>query len=154
MKRFNLFLGSIAFTGLFPIMPATVSTFALAVLFWLWGPGPIALGVMLIVSTIIGIPIATRLEKDYGKDPRLCTIDEFVGFVAALQFRDLGAPDAWKAILLAFLLFRFFDIVKVWPANKLESLPAGWGIVMDDLMAGIYSFISLWLLYRYLPWLA
>ena len=154
MKKLSLFIGSIGFTGLFPIMPATVSTAALALLFWAWGPGPTAMLVVLVLGTVVGIPIASRLERDYGKDPRLCTIDELVGFAATLQFRDLGAPGAWKALLLGFLLFRFFDIVKVWPANALESLPAGWGIVMDDLMAGLYSLGSLWLLFRFLPWLS
>jgi phosphatidylglycerophosphatase A len=153
MKRLNLFIGSIAFTGLFPIMPATVSTFALALLFWVWGPGPLAMLILLLVSLVVSVPVATRLERDHGKDPRVCTIDELVGFAATLQGRDLSAPGAWQVLLLGFLLFRFFDIVKVWPANALEGLPAGWGIVADDLMAGIYSLASLWLLMRYVPWL-
>jgi phosphatidylglycerophosphatase A len=64
----------------------------------------------------------------------------------AVLSEPLNEPGAWKLLLAAFFLFRFFDIAKIWPANKLESLPGGWGIVLDDLMAGVYTLISLKLL--------
>jgi len=150
MKEITRFVGSIAYTGLFPIAPATFSTFVIALVLGLWGPGPMALAILLIVSLLLSVPVATRMERDWGKDPSSCTIDELAGFVLALQGRDLGAPGAWTLLVIAFFLFRFFDILKIWPGRRLESLPAGWGIVADDLMAGLYSGLVLLAL---APWL-
>jgi phosphatidylglycerophosphatase A len=76
------------------------------------------------------------------KDPQLIVIDEIVGFVVA----NFLAPPRLTALLWAFLLFRLFDIIKVFPTNRLERLPGGAGIVLDDVMAGLYTFISLRLL--------
>ncbi len=142
----STFLGSIAYTGFFPIAPATFSTLVLAIVFWFWGPGPLTLLLLLIASLVLSIPIATRMEREYGQDPSECTIDELVGFLVALQGRNLADPGAWKVLLLAFFLFRFFDISKLWPGSRLEELHGGWGIVLDDFMAGLYSLNVLYVL--------
>lgn len=150
MTRLAIFLGSIAWTGFFPIAPATFSTLILALIFWWWAPGPQALAVLLLVSLVVSVPVADRMAKALGKDPGACTIDELVGFVIALQGRNLADPGSWKIIAAAFFLFRFFDILKIWPANRLEALPGGWGIVADDAMAGIYSLAALFVLATWL----
>jgi phosphatidylglycerophosphatase A len=76
------------------------------------------------------------------KDPQLIVIDEIVGFLTA----NFLAPPRLTALLWTFLLFRFFDIAKVFPTKRLERLPGGAGIVLDDVMAGLYTLISLRLL--------
>ena len=71
------------------------------------------------------------------KDPQVIVADEIVGFMIA----NFLAPARWGPILLSFLLFRIFDITKVYPARKLERLPGGCGIVLDDVLAGFYAFV-------------
>jgi phosphatidylglycerophosphatase A len=76
------------------------------------------------------------------KDPQVIVIDEIVGFLVA----NFLAPPRLTAVLWSFALFRFFDIAKVFPTNKLEQLPGGAGIVLDDIMAGLYAFVCVRLL--------
>lgn len=84
-----------------------------------------------------GIWAAGRMAKTGGRDdPQHVVIDEAVGQWIALA----GGAHTWQSVLAAFVLFRFFDIFKPWPVNALERLPGGWGIMMDDVMAGIYAF--------------
>jgi len=142
------FLGSTAFTGFFPIAPATVSSFLLAIIFWIWAPSLAALWIFTAVFLVISVPISYFMEGELGKDPGPCTIDEVAGMslALALLMQPLDGPGAWKIIVAAFFLFRFFDIAKIWPASRFERLPGGWGIVTDDLMAGVYTFVALKLL--------
>ncbi len=76
------------------------------------------------------------------KDPQIIVIDEIVGFLVA----NFLAPPRLTAVLWSFVLFRFFDIAKVFPTNRLEQLPGGAGIVLDDIMAGLYALICVRLL--------
>ena len=76
-----------------------------------------------------------------SKDPRTVTIDEIAGFALA-NFLTVGLPG----FVIAFVLFRFFDIAKIFPARRLEALPGGAGIVLDDMLAGLYTFLLLRLL--------
>jgi phosphatidylglycerophosphatase A len=78
------------------------------------------------------------------KDPQFIVIDEIVGFLLA----NFLAPFSLTALLWSFALFRFFDISKIFPANRLEQLPRGAGIVLDDVMAGVYTLVSLRLLLK------
>ena len=97
----------------------------------------------------LGVPAATIAAREAGReDPGFVVIDEVAGVWITL----LGAvfhPD-WKHIVLAFLLFRVFDIYKPFPIRKLEHLPEGWGIVFDDVAAGLYAWAVLVLLSRWL----
>jgi phosphatidylglycerophosphatase A len=76
------------------------------------------------------------------KDPQIVVIDEVIGQWIALAGTAVYSPAAWIA---AFLLFRTFDIWKPWPVRQLEQLPSGTGIVMDDVMAGVYAALVLYL---------
>lgn len=89
----------------------------------------------------VGIPAAGEAEKFFGrKDPGQVVIDEVAGQL--LTF--LVHPDAsWKWLLAGFLLFRAFDIVKPFPAGRAEHAPGGWGIMLDDVVAGAYSLAAL-----------
>jgi phosphatidylglycerophosphatase A len=101
------------------------------------------------VSIALGVPAATIAARESGcKDPGFVVIDEVAGVWITL----LGAvyhPD-WKHILLALLLFRVFDITKPFPVRQLEKLPEGWGIVFDDVAAGLYAWAVLLLLNRWI----
>jgi phosphatidylglycerophosphatase A len=85
---------------------------------------------------LIGIPAATEISRATGlKDPQFVVIDEVAGQLIAF----IAAPATWKSLLLGFILFRAFDIVKPWPIRNLERLPEGTGIVIDDVGAGLYA---------------
>lgn len=96
----------------------------------------IALIALSLLAVAIGIPAATRVSRASGlKDPQFVVIDEVAGQWIAL----LAAPVSWKTLLLGFILFRGFDIVKPPPVRQLERLPEGLGIVIDDVGAGLYA---------------
>jgi phosphatidylglycerophosphatase A len=106
--------------------------------------GVIALELAVILAlALAGIWAASRTEKLSGrKDPGKVVIDEVVGQFIALIPVPFVLGTAWWAALLAFLLFRFFDIVKPYPARRLESLESGLGIMADDIIAGVYAAIG------------
>jgi phosphatidylglycerophosphatase A len=86
--------------------------------------------------TAIGIPAATRVTREVNKeDPSFVVIDEVAGQLITL----IGAPLHWKTLLAGLILFRAFDIVKPFPLRRLEHLPEGTGIMLDDVGAGIYA---------------
>jgi phosphatidylglycerophosphatase A len=97
--------------------------------------------VLAAVFTLPGIWASTRTaELKHLKDPQIVVVDEVLGQWITLA----GAASLdWPHILVALLLFRLFDITKPWPVRRLESLPAGTGIVADDLMAGVYGALVL-----------
>lgn len=100
-----------------------------------------------VAALVIGIPAATRVERESGhEDPGHVVIDEVVGQWIALIHSQVNLSH----LLAAFLFFRLFDIVKPWPARQLESLPAGWGIMFDDVAAGMYALLFMQLLQHWI----
>jgi phosphatidylglycerophosphatase A len=96
--------------------------------------------------TLIGIPAATRTARASGvKDPQFVVIDEVAGQLVAL----IAVPLAWKTFLAGLILFRVFDIWKPFPIRRLERLPEGTGIVVDDLGAGLYALAFMHLLLHF-----
>jgi phosphatidylglycerophosphatase A len=123
-----------------------------AVAFLLHPPAQTLLGLTfggILFSITLGVPAATIAARESGsKDPGFVVIDEVAGVWITL----LGAvfhPD-WQHIVLAFLLFRIFDIYKPFPIRHIEKLPEGWGIVFDDVAAGLYAWAVLLLLSRWI----
>jgi phosphatidylglycerophosphatase A len=95
------------------------------------------------VVTLIGIPAATRVARAASvKDPQFVVIDEVAGQLVTL----IAVPLAWKTLLVGLILFRVFDILKPFPIRRLERLPEGTGIVVDDLAAGLYALAAVHLL--------
>jgi phosphatidylglycerophosphatase A len=91
-----------------------------------------------VAALVIGVPAATIVERESGRpDPGKVVIDEVAGQWIALA----GSRVNLSHLLAAFLFFRLFDIVKPWPARQLERLPAGWGIMFDDVAAGVYALL-------------
>jgi phosphatidylglycerophosphatase A len=103
----------------------------------------------IVLSIAFGVPAATIAARESGReDPGFVVIDEVAGVWITL----LGAvfhPD-WQHIVVALLLFRIFDIFKPFPVRQLEKLPEGWGIVFDDVAAGLYAWAVLLLLHRWI----
>ena len=96
--------------------------------------------------TLIGIPAATRVARASGlKDPQFVVIDEVAGQLVTL----IAVPLAWKSLLASLILFRVFDIWKPFPIRRLERLPDGTGIVVDDLGAGLYGLAIMHLLLHF-----
>ena len=96
--------------------------------------------------TLIGIPAATQVARAAAlKDPQFVVIDEVAGQLVAL----IAVPLAWKTFLVGLILFRVFDIWKPFPIRRLELLPEGTGIVVDDLGAGLYALAVMHLLLHF-----
>lgn len=95
--------------------------------------------ITILVLTIFGIWSASVVEIEWGKDNNRVVIDELLGMCISLFL----IPAELKYIALAFVFFRFFDIVKPLYIRKAEALPGGWGVMADDVLAGIYSNILL-----------
>jgi phosphatidylglycerophosphatase A len=93
--------------------------------------------ILLALATVmVGIPAATWVSHASGlKDPQFVVIDEVAGQLITM----IAVPVSWKSVLLGFILFRGFDIVKPPPVRQLERLPDGFGIVIDDVAAGLYA---------------
>jgi phosphatidylglycerophosphatase A len=105
---------------------------------------PLYTTIAAILVTVIGIPAATIVARESGReDPGHVVIDEVAGQLIALIF----CPTDWAHAILAFLLFRLFDIVKPPPIRQLERLPAGTGIMLDDVAAGLFALAVLQLVH-------
>ena len=99
-----------------------------------------------LVAVAIGIPAATLVARASGKkDPQFVVIDETAGQLITL----IAAPITWKCLLVGFILFRAFDIVKPPPIRLLERLPEGTGIVIDDVGAGLYALAAMQILLHF-----
>ncbi|TLU86184.1 MAG: phosphatidylglycerophosphatase A [Chlorobium sp.] len=126
--------------GYFPVAPGTVTS-AAAVAVYLLVPGirdlPVLL-ILILLSSIAGIWSGQIMEEQYGNDPSIVTIDELAGQWIAL----LAIPAGALPLLLSFAFFRFFDIAKPGPVNSAQNLPGGWGIMADDLLAGLFANLS------------
>lgn len=96
-------------------------------------------GVVIILLLVAGTWSASMVEKEWGKDSNKVVMDEWIGMSISLFL----LPVNWGYMVAAFVLFRFFDIAKPLYIRKAESLPSGWGVMADDILAGIYSNIVL-----------
>jgi phosphatidylglycerophosphatase A len=122
--------------GFAPAMPGTVASAAAAVLYALvLHDLSRPLYVLLVFALFfLGTAVSSRYAAELRRpDPGRIVIDEVCGQLLALAF----LPSAWPAVAMSFALFRFFDIIKPWPIRKLERIPGGWGIMADDVGAGL-----------------
>ncbi|MFO7866640.1 MAG: phosphatidylglycerophosphatase A [Candidatus Aminicenantes bacterium] len=138
MKTLSRIIASFFGIGYFPIAPGTVSSFIIILLYkyliysWSW-PVYAAFGLLIFAA---GIWTASITEAEASrKDPRFIVIDEILGQWIALFL----LPPAWPAVLAAFFLFRLFDIIKPFWIRRAETFPGGWGIMLDDILAGMYA---------------
>ena len=141
MKQINWFekiIGSGFYTGYIPFASGTFGSLAAIVIYFL--PGFERLEIIIPVLVLFfgyGLFVSFKFEKVYGKDPSQCTVDEVVGTWIAL----IALPKTFLIVLTSFLIWRALDIIKPFPARTSEKLPGGFGIMIDDVIAGFYSLI-------------
>ena len=145
-KLFHIIIASGFGSGFSPFAPGTAGALV-AVIIWTVLFYVIPFNILLVVTSLLivlftaaGIWSAEKLESEWGKDPSQVVVDEMVGVWIALLAVPVG--NVWY-ILFAFLLFRFFDIFKPLGIRKMEQLEGGIGVMADDILAGIYSFLLL-----------
>lgn len=124
-------------TGFLPIGPGSWGTFPGMLLFAaMCRLHPLAYIFLIIALIPFGVHLATEAEKYFKKkDPKCVVIDEIIAFPVTMFL----IPMTTGTMLLGFFLNRLMDTIKIWPCHRLEKLPGGWGIMMDDITAGIYS---------------
>ena len=150
MTGVAVFIASFGYVGFFPIAPGTAGSLAALALFafirWIGVP-VIELSAIVAVFAIGGWAAHGTEVALARKDPGVVVIDEVLGMLLTVAFIPVG----WSGAIAGFFLFRVFDVIKPYPANKLEHLHGGFGIMADDAMAGIYANVSLRLLIWLLP---
>lgn len=143
---FHLLVATGFGSGFSPVAPGTAGAL-LAVLLWVAGYFllpfarlQVLLAVLVVYFTVQGVYSSGVMEKHWGEDPSRVVVDEMVGVWIPL----LVVPDGgWWYVVAAFVLFRFFDIVKPLGVRRMERLGGGMGIMMDDILAGVYSAVLL-----------
>ena len=123
--------------GYFPLAPGTLGSL-IAFIAWILLPETSIISLIIAISIIfiIGVYSTGFIEKSYKiQDPSYIIIDEWVGMWIALLF----VPNETIWLVLSFVLFRIFDILKIYPVNKMEKLNGGMGIMLDDVVAGLYA---------------
>ena len=123
--------------GYIPLAPGTLGSL-IAFIAWILLPETSIISLIIAISIIfiIGVYSTGFIEKSYKiQDPSYIIIDEWVGMWIALLF----VPNETIWLVLSFVLFRLFDILKIYPVNKMEKLNGGMGIMLDDVVAGLYA---------------
>jgi phosphatidylglycerophosphatase A len=142
VSRLALLVSTFGYVGFFPIAPGTAGSLAALALYvpvrWVGEPTIEAAAIAIVFG--LGVWAATRAEVLLGaSDPGPVVIDEVLGMLITLAWMPLSLGG----VVAGFLLFRIFDILKPFPARRFEDAPRGWGIMLDDAMAGAYGQLTL-----------
>ena len=138
MRRLAVFVCSFGYIGFFPVAPGTVGSAAGVAIYLAARHAAVPyLELMIIVALAVAGTVLTRPCEEALRcvDPGPIVIDEVMGMLLTLFMIPVG----WGGILLGFLLFRALDVMKPFPARRLERLHGGWGVMADDAMAAIYA---------------
>jgi len=152
MRRAAVWLATGFGIGFLPVAGATWGSFAVALVLLPFATSltPLGVGIAILVTCVIGVWASGEAEKSLGRDANPIIIDEVAGMLVSVW----AIPLAGRAVLglgLAFVLFRIFDIVKPFPIRQSQALPGGWGVVVDDLLAGVATNLVLRLALRWIP---
>jgi phosphatidylglycerophosphatase A len=141
MTRLAVVLATAGGAGLIPVAPGTAGSAVGVLVYLVTADWPLAWqAALLIAITVSGTWASSLAERHFQReDPGPVVIDE----VAGQLLTCFATGVSWRGALLAFLMFRLFDIVKPWPSRRFESFPGGVGIMADDLMAGVYGNLAL-----------
>lgn len=123
-------------TGYSPLAPGTCGSLLALLAAWALIPSSWwALPAAVLLACLAGVPLSSWAERRWGADPPRVVIDEVAGQWLALVF----LPKALAVYLLVFLFFRLLDIVKPLGIFRVQEVPGGWGVMLDDVLAGIYT---------------
>lgn len=147
MKFIYKFTATAFGSGYSPIAPGTAGALVGCIMLWIFEKygiistttTPLLFIGLIVITTILGIIATDKLEEEWGKDPSKVVIDEVIGVWIAMMF----VPFSILNVLLAFGIFRYFDIAKPLGIRKLEALKGGVGVMADDMLAGVYSNITM-----------
>lgn len=142
MNRLALLISTFGYVGFFPIAPGTAGSLAALALYVpvQWVGEPLADAAAIAIVFGLGVWASTRAEALLGtSDPGPVVIDEVLGMLITLAWMPLSLGG----VVAGFVLFRIFDVIKPFPARRLEDAPRGWGIMLDDAMAGVYGQVAL-----------
>lgn len=124
--------------GYSPVASGTVGSFVTVVAIWLLPLTPLRIAVALVIVVLVGIWAGSRVERVLGKkDPGVIVVDEVAGMLLSV----ILLPRTIPVLITAFLLFRLFDIWKPFPARESQALTGGMGVMVDDLIAGVYALV-------------
>lgn len=150
MRRVAVLLATVLGIGRFPVAPATAASLVVALLLALlaaFAPealAPAPLGLVILVLLPLSVWSSGQAEKDLGTDAHPIVIDEVVGMLVSVwAIARLETSRPWLLLATAFLLFRVFDILKPFGIRRTQALPGGYGVVVDDLLAGIATNVAL-----------
>ena len=139
------FLATGFFSGTSPIVPGTAGSLVGLALYAIpWLDDLVKFSMLLVVTFFVGVWTSAQLERELGDDPQVVVIDEIIGMWISLLF----LPRILWVAAVAFVLFRIFDTFKPFPARNAERLKGGWGIMLDDVVAGIYANLGTFIIYR------
>ena len=150
MRSVGVFLATAGYTGYFPVAPGTVGSLVGLGIYALmrWFEGGLLQGIVLATVVVLGVWSSTEAERYFKcEDPGKIVIDEVAGMLLTL----IWIPATFFGVVAGFILFRFFDIVKPFPIRLVERFPEGWGVMADDLVAGLYSHMVVRLLACAIP---
>ncbi len=143
LNFFEKIIGSGFYTGYIPVASGTFGSLVAIGIYLI--PGFEKLYILIPITLLLffyGKIVGSKFEVVYGKDPAECTVDEFVGTWISL----IALPKTFVVITVAFFIWRILDIVKPQPAKKLENLKGGMGIMIDDVVSGIYTLLIMQIL--------
>ena len=154
MKSLSKIIATFFGVGYFPVAPGTLTSLIVVLLykFYLHSLSWPFYLLLLFLLFSVGVFTSTKYSLEIKKhDPQRIVIDEAFGQLLVLFQIGESWGTGWLPLLSCFLLFRIFDIIKPFPIKKVETLPKGWGIVMDDLVAAVYAgvIINLYLLLKF-----
>lgn len=130
------FFASGFYTGYSRIVPGTTGTIpAWLIAYFVVGDNPIIIIILSVLLTIISVYLSEKAEMIFGHDAKKIVIDEWAGMMITL----ILIPYSLLNYLIAFVAFRGFDAIKIFPANVAERLPGGWGVTADDIIAAIQA---------------
>ena len=150
MTKLAVFIATVGYCGYFPVAPGTMGSAAGLVFYLLvwWTQSPIVEVALIVSLFALGVWAGSTSERYFGGiDPGPIVLDEVVGMLITLAFIPVGLSGA----IVGFVLFRIFDVIKPFPANRLEALHGGLGVMADDAMAAVYANVSLRILMWLLP---
>jgi phosphatidylglycerophosphatase A len=135
--------------GFSPVAPGSVGTLGAVPLWWaLSRLPPLALPAAIVLLGLLGVVAAERAGRYWGvTDASAIVIDEVVGYLVTVAL----VPFSWRAAAFGFVLFRLFDVLKPWPVSVLDRVKNAWGVMLDDVAAGIYAMAFLTAAIRWLP---